>query len=570
MAYISLYRKYRPDSFNEVQGQEPIITTLLNSIKLDKIAHAYIFSGSKGIGKTSIAKIFAKAINCLNPINGDCCNKCENCQAIATNRSTDIVELDAASNNGVEEVRKIIESVNFLPSNLKYKVYIIDEAHMLTNSAWNALLKTIEEPPMHVVFIFATTEINKIPPTILSRCQNFQFSRMTELDARKILTKVIERENISIDEESINKIIQLGNGSARDLLSILDQMCLYTNNNINSTSINDIFGLLEVDAKISFVNTLVSSDFQKITRLVDEYSNKGINFSILVNDIINICLDKLIYFQTNDCQSLSILNKSNINNLNLNNNQLISLINIWQKIYPQIKNSSDAKSIFLIGVFESCQALTYPNKIIEPQQPKIQETKPKIQINQTNTERMPIFEFETLKVDKKVNLVAEQKPEEKDQQQSQLQKPAKQTIISVEELLKPISDNSNKEIRDNATKIINKIKNSDDIPAVFNPIINSEKVVVASNNGIVLLFKNESDAFVLNQSYASSQFQQEIVKYFNHPVHVIGFTKEKINQLVKGFNKQEHKLHDVSIDSLNDLIKSDNGLLSLVNELFGK
>ncbi len=558
MEYISLYRKYRPSSFNEVVGQKPIIKTLLNSIQQNKISHAYIFSGSKGIGKTSIAKIFAKAVNCSNPDNGDCCNECEICKMIGNNQATDVIELDAASNNGVEEIRKIVESVNFLPIQLKYKVYIIDEAHMLTTSAWNALLKTIEEPPHHVIFIFATTEMNKIPATILSRCQNFQFSRMIEQDAKQIINRVAQLESIKIDDDSVAKIVQLGNGSARDILSILDQLSLYTNNNINCQTINEIFGLLDVDSKISFINKIINGSLNEIINEVNSYSEKGINLSILVSDLISILLDKLIYSQTNDFSNLKYLNKNNIDSFNLSSKTIISFINIWQKNYAQIKTASDAKSVFLIGVFESLnlnqtgQAKTIPSKV--------QQSKPDIK----QQKEPELFEFKTFKI---------HLPEQKKQPEEEL-KPKNAEIkksnndLSLEDIFMHIAKNTNRDIRKNACDIYERIKNQDEIPGCFNSIIMSKQLVVASNNGLVLLFDSESDAAILNKNYLLPEFQKKIIEYFGHPVYVIGFTKNKINDFVKILKNDKTPQNDLELDNLYKIIEEKSSLMSLAKKLF--
>ncbi len=572
MEYISLYRKYRPTNFSTVVGQKPIIKTLLNSIQQGKIAHAYIFYGSKGIGKTSIAKIFAKAVNCLNSVNGDACNECENCKLIIDSKTSDIIELDAASNNGVDEVRNIIDSVGFLPTALKYKVYIIDEAHMLTTSAWNALLKTIEEPPHHVIFIFATTEMNKIPATILSRCQNFQFSRMTENDAREILTNVIKNENIKIDEASINKIIQLGNGSARDLLSVLDQLCIYTNNNITEQAINEIFGLVDLNSKISFINNLISKKLDIIINQVEKYSTQGINYTVFVTELISILLDKLIYLQTNKFDNLKMLNKDTINAFALSEHELISYINIWQKIFIQIKNANDQKSVFLIGVFETFN-LNSNHQTVSVKPKMAQPTK--INLVQTESNK-PMFTTSVYKIHKPVvsktkEVVSTQPVKQPEVKNDQPTIKTESNNLSATDIFKHVASNANKSTIINVQSTFNKLLQDENIPACANCLMLADKVFVASNNGIILKFNNESDAFILNKNYSKPAFQNFVIKYFNHPIYFAGFVNKDLQELTKEFKTNKYKLPELDVNNiLSEDNKKDGEMLSLFNKIFNK
>jgi DNA polymerase-3 subunit gamma/tau len=223
MSYVALYRKFRPAEFSEVKGQEHIVTTLQNQIKANRIGHAYLFCGTRGTGKTSIAKIFAKAVNCESPIDGSPCGNCATCKSIAAGTSMNVIEIDAASNNGVDNIREIRENVAYSPTEGKYKVYIIDEVHMLSIGAFNALLKTLEEPPEYVIFILATTEAHKIPITILSRCQRYDFKRITAETICARLTELMDKEAVDVEEKALRYIAKAADGSMRDALSLLDQ-----------------------------------------------------------------------------------------------------------------------------------------------------------------------------------------------------------------------------------------------------------------------------------------------------------------------------------------------------------
>lgn len=346
MDKVAYYRKYRPNSFERIQGQDFIVKTLKNAVSQNKISHAYIFSGPRGIGKTSIAKIFSKAINCLDSKNGDCCNKCKNCELINNNKTLDIIELDAASNNGVNEIRSIIDNSDYKPLDLKSKVYIIDEVHMLTNAAWNALLKTLEEPPKHLVFVFATTEFFKIPSTIISRCQRYNLSRLSYLEIKKELKEIIKKENIKIDEKALDKIVSISDGSARDALTILDQLDSYTNSDINEEDVKEIFGLVSIEDKLDLIAALVSSDYEKVVSKIDEYDKKGIDFYRLALEISEILFEKLVYERTKKINFLNNLPAINISFISLQPKFLISLIEIWQKSINILKYSTSSRFNF--------------------------------------------------------------------------------------------------------------------------------------------------------------------------------------------------------------------------------
>lgn len=308
MAYQALYRKYRPSNFDEVVGQQPIIQTLKNAIVQNRIAHAYLFCGPRGTGKTSIAKIFAKMLNCEDESNKPC-GKCTNCKMVQNSSHPDIIEIDAASNNGVDEVRNLIDKVKYAPMQGKYKVYIIDEVHMMTTGAFNALLKTIEEPPAHVVFILATTEPNKVIPTIISRCQRFDFNKVSQKDIEKRLSIVCKEEKIEIDPEAISLIAQLADGGMRDSLSILDQCIAYCSSNITVDNVREIYGVLTTSDIGKLFEHLYAHEVDALIQQIQECSDKGMDLKRLTSDFITLLKESIILDYSSNSQLVSNTHK---------------------------------------------------------------------------------------------------------------------------------------------------------------------------------------------------------------------------------------------------------------------
>ena len=293
--YQALYRKYRPRNFDEVVGQKIVVKTLINAIENNKISHAYIFSGPRGTGKTSIAKIFAKTINCEHAENHIPCDKCSNCIDYNNKKTVDIIEIDAASNNGVDEIRNLKSSVNLVPNSSKYKVYIIDEVHMLSTSAFNALLKTLEEPPKYVIFILATTELYKVPETIVSRCQNFDFGRITITNIVNRLSYICEQENIKIDNDALKLIADYSNGGMRDAIGLLDQLSSYKNEDINVSDVEDICGLISNKQTFGMLEYLLENNLVKLISTIIKYNDDGKNLLILFEKMVETFKNLLIY-----------------------------------------------------------------------------------------------------------------------------------------------------------------------------------------------------------------------------------------------------------------------------------
>ena len=293
MEHLALYRKYRPKTFEEVIGQDHITKTLANQVLAGKVAHAYLFTGTRGTGKTSIAKIFARAINCENTKTGSPCGECDACRRLASDNDVNIVEIDAASNNKVDDIRELREKVKFAPIGAEYKVYIIDEVHMLSDSAFNALLKTLEEPPKYVVFILATTEVHKLPQTILSRCVRFDFRLVSVSELTNHLARIFDKEGINYDHDALKIIASAGEGSVRDTLSIADCINAYSDGNVTKEKVLKVLGVTDYDLLIDFFDKMLKKDIGEVLTLINQIDSMGKNLSVFAKDISKHARDLL-------------------------------------------------------------------------------------------------------------------------------------------------------------------------------------------------------------------------------------------------------------------------------------
>ena len=362
MAYKALYRTYRPQTFDEVAGQKHIIRTLRNALANNKIAHAYLFCGPRGTGKTTMAKLLAKALNCEEGF-GHQCNKCSNCLEIIEGSHPDVIEIDAASNNGVEQVRDLIDKVNYLPIKGKYKVYIIDEVHMMTDNAFNALLKTLEEPPAHVIFILATTEPHEIIPTILSRCQRYDFTKVADADIEERMITVLQKEGVQYDKAAVKAIISLADGGMRDALSILDQILAYSNNSLRVEDVYSIFGLISNKEKIGLIQDINAGDISATLEKVKNFSEGGIDIARLTQDILEILKDVLIYKKTKQTEELTTLNQSDAQLLadSIEIRKLHEMIGTFLKLQLDFKTASNVKTLFEVALLK---LLTYEDAAV--------------------------------------------------------------------------------------------------------------------------------------------------------------------------------------------------------------
>ena len=356
MGYTALYRKFRPQTFEEMVGQEHITRTLRNQIMANRVGHAYLFNGGRGTGKTTSAKVLARAINCLNPKDGEPCNECEICKAALNGSLTDIVEMDAASNNSVEDIRSIREEVNFLPTKAKYRVYIIDEVHMLSQGAFNALLKTLEEPPEHVKFILATTEPQKLPATILSRCQRFDFKRISNEDIIKRLEIVCKESNIEITKQALNIIASLAEGAMRDALSILERCVQDGENNIDEDKIKELVGIPKITHIHSITEAIIKYNIDEAMESITKVLDEGKDLNNLLWEVIKYIKDILM---VKTGQKLTIYNETDFENLKkladeVSKERAISLINELSKLENDMKSSTQRLIVFEAGIIRLC------------------------------------------------------------------------------------------------------------------------------------------------------------------------------------------------------------------------
>jgi len=358
----ALYRVYRPQKFEDVVGQEHITKTLRNQIDSDNIGHAYLFSGTRGTGKTSTAKIFARAVNCLDSIDQEPCNECEVCRDILSDNIMDVVEIDAASNNSVDDIRELRESVKYSPTKAKYKVYIIDEVHMLSQGAFNALLKTLEEPPSYVIFILATTEPHKIPATILSRCQRFDFKRVTVKDITLRMKRICTEENIEVEGKALNLIARNSQGALRDALSILDQCISFGDSKIDYKDVVELLGTVNIEQLFDLAQYIINQNTKESLKILNEFIVWGKDIRNLINDLIDHFRNLMICKVSNDLDEIIALPEETINQLReqsktVNNNDLIRILNILSETQDNIRIASNPRVVAEITMMKIAQPM---------------------------------------------------------------------------------------------------------------------------------------------------------------------------------------------------------------------
>lgn len=407
MAYRALYRTYRPSTFDDVVGQQHIVLTLQNAISKKKIAHAYLFCGPRGTGKTTVAKLVAKGVNCLSESNKPC-NECHHCLSIASGQHPDIIEIDAASNNGVDEIRDLIEKVKYSPIEAKYKVYIIDEVHMLSTGAFNALLKTLEEPPSHVIFILATTEPHKVIPTIISRCQRFDFGRVPPKLIAERIEYVLKKENISYDREVVRLISTLAEGGLRDALSILEQVIAYAKDDLRQEHVHQIYGITTIKEKIDLLDSVFSQNANQLLEQLSLIENKNHDIKRLTADLIDIVKEAVIYGYTIDEQVLHTITKEEANHLlkNRSIDGLLGVIDVLIDTFEKYRNATNVHAYFEVCLLKIMSISNHKPIFKEEKEPEIINQKP---INKNHEEsKSPQVEKPKIKTQKKEPVFAKQ------------------------------------------------------------------------------------------------------------------------------------------------------------------
>ena len=532
MAYKALYRTYRPQTFEEVAGQEHIVRTLKNALATGKIAHAYLFAGPRGTGKTTMAKLFAKALNCEEGI-GHQCNSCKNCVAIMEGSHPDVLELDAASNNGVDEIRELIDKVKYGTILGRYKVYIIDEVHMLSTGAFNALLKTLEEPPEHVIFILATTEPHKILPTILSRCQRYDFNKVSEYDIKERLKAVLLNENVEYVEEAIELIVNLADGGMRDALSILEKVLAYSQNRLIVEDVLNIFALESKEEKIKLINSIINHDMGDVLSRLNNYITKGTDIKRLTEDLLIILKDIVIYNSSNIGNYLETLSEDEAFELSksISNEQALKMIDILMDTVKDYKNVTAINPIFEISLIKLTSLGGEPkhvNVVKEEakQLPKVEEVKPVI-INKPEPIKVPEPIIEEVKEEEPVELT---KPIVNLDNVLYLKDAEKEDNFQIDDdLMVKIMAVSKKEIKSeliDGWKNIKKLSTHEKLGKAATLLIDG-RPLVASNKVVILEYQLPKLAEKVNMKDMQLDLQTVLYQVFNKQMFVYAVSRKE-------------------------------------------
>lgn len=539
MAYTALYRKYRPINFSSIVGQDVIVDILKNSIINNKVSHAYLFTGPRGTGKTSTAKILAHAVNCLNFTN-DICGECSICKSLDLN-DNDIVEIDAASNNGVDEIRSLRDNVNLMPAFCKYKIYIIDEVHMLSTGAFNALLKTLEEPPSHVIFILATTEPNKIPLTILSRCQRFDFNKINMNDLVSRLKYIVNEEGRVVSDNILEQIAKISDGGLRDAINLLDQVLSLPDENINIDEVEKLSGKISTQSVYELFSYIINNDLVSILNFSTYMFDNGKNYKDLADSMLSFLRDISIntevpnYFDKSYSELLS--------KISISFNNLIKMSSIINELLKELKNSNNQKMLFEIYVFQMCNILKNVDKV-EVINTSINNNKNVNIINDKN---------ENINIETKQNLIDS---DLKDIRINNVFAGANKEILnSVNSKYYLIND-----------YISNKKYNMVSI------LLSSGRIVVASDKYLLFSFKNKSDVLKFDSIY--KQIEQFLKKIYDESYKIVAVSDKEWEEMKNNYiNNIKNKISYVFIEENDvklEMSENSNALENSALNIFGE
>ncbi len=566
MSYTALYRKYRPNNFANVVGQDVVVEVLKNSLKNGHVSHAYLFAGPRGTGKTSVAKIFAQAVNCQNFID-DVCGECSSCNFLKDNDS-DIIEIDAASNNGVEEIRTIRDNVKLLPTFCNYKIYIIDEVHMLSTGAFNALLKTLEEPPSHVIFILATTDPNKIPVTILSRCQRFDFNKISMESLTNRLNFILNEENITLSKDVVEHISKCSDGGLRDAINLLDQALSLSAEDITISDIDKLCGKVSMNLIFEIFDYIFESNYVSLINLTNDISNDGKSYSDIISNMLILLRDYSINREVENYFDEEYSVK--LNKYSFSSNILVRVSKILNELLTEIKNSSNQRMVFeiylmhLIKVINTDEQLDGSYSQIEP------EIKSKKEEINNEIEKKQTFEDQIVLEETSTDIV--EKEDKKETNENLLNSNSIEDLKSIR--INNVLFGANKDI---LKKILNDYDRVNDFISnkTYNTIaavLLEGKVVVASDQYLLFAFADESYVTVFDANY--KQIELFLNEIYGHSYKVVAVSESKWLEIRENFilNKKNNISYvfidenDVQLEMSDNLGELENSALDIFGE----